>query len=154
MTDTPAPASLAERARAAARTRTDSDDPDWPGLPWLHHARWIARRLARTLGIPTEYVAVQASPLRRRGGWPWPELTVTDHGATFRFVAVYCDPDQIIALGPCPVCEAEVPTFPISTLADLGDLLDSEHHHGPVLIMHKDPGHTPACPHAAPTPIA
>jgi hypothetical protein len=151
MTATPAPATLAERARAAAAQRANADDPAWSDIRWLIRATQAARRLAEILALPADQVALEPSRTRRPGGYPWAELTITDTGTRFRFVAAYSDPDEIIALGPCPVCEAEVPTFPISTLADLGDLLDGEHHHGPVLIMHQDPGHTPACPHAAPT---
>jgi hypothetical protein len=153
-TPAPAPASLAERARAAARTRTDSDDPNWPDLPWLRRARYTARRLAQTLGIPAEYVAVEPSPLRRRSGWAWPELTVTDHGTAYRFVAAYCDPDQITALEPCPFCEGEVPTFPIRSLADLGDLINgttTDHDVDLSSAFDQDPGHRRECPHAAPT---
>ena len=152
MTDTAALTTLAARARAAALTRTGSHDPAWPDLPWLRHARRIAHRLAQTLGIPAEYVAVQASSLRRRGGSPWPELTITDHGARYRFVAVNCDPGQITALEPCPFCDAEVPTFPIRTLADLGDLLTGTSTDNDVDLpaFDQDPGHTPDCPHAAP----
>ncbi len=155
MIDTPAvPTALAERARAAARTRADSDDPDWPDLTWLRRARAITRRLAHCLGIPAEYVAVQASPLRRRGGWPWPELTITDHGARYRFIAVNCDPDQITALEPCPFCEHEVPTFPVRSLADLGDLINGTTTDNDVDLstaFDQDPGHQADCPHAAPT---
>ena len=155
MTDTPAPAhpaSLAERARAAARTHTASDDPHWPDLPWLRHARWIARRLAQTLGIPAEYVALQPSALRR-GGWPWPELTITDHDARYRFVAVHGDPAQITAREPGPVCDAEGPPVPNRPRADPGNLIDgttTDHDADLSSAFDQDPGHQPGCPHAAP----
>lgn len=159
MAETPAPgaapAGLAERAHAAARTGTTSEDPGWPDLPWLRDARRIVQRLARTLGIPAEYVAVQPSPRRRSGGWPWPELTVTDSGQHFRFVAAYCDPDQITALELCPFCEGKVPTFPIRSLADLGHLIGGTTTDNDVDLstaFDRDPGHKPDCLHAAPPP--
>lgn len=157
MTDTPAPAhpaSLAERARAAANNRTATTDPAWGNTRWVTRAQQIAARLAMILAIPAHQITVQASTVRRYGGWPWPELTVTDGEQRFRFIAVYCDPDQITALELCPFCEAEVPTFPIRSLADLGDLISGEITDNDVELscaFDQDPGHKPGCPHAAPT---
>lgn len=153
MTAAPAAtASLAERARAAAANRTGTNDPAWHNARWVTRAQRVAARLALILAIPADQITVQASALRRYGGWPWPELTVTDADASFRFVAVYCDADQITALEPCPFCEAEVPTFPIRSLADLGDLITGDSEEEPVSAFDQDPGHTPDCLHAAPIP--
>lgn len=157
MTDTPAPATLAERARAVAARRTDPHDPAWRDTGWITRAHQCALRLALVLAVPADRVVIEASTLRRYGGWPWPQLTVTDAGATFRFVAMYADPNQITALQPCPFCENEVPTFPVRTLADLGDLvrgdeLSSDTDYDPVDAFDQDPAHAPTCPHAAPTP--
>ena len=158
MTDTTATApSLAERARAAAANRTAATDPAWGNTRWVTRAQQAAARLAMILALPADRVEVQASPVRRYGGWPWPELTVTDSEQRFRFVAVYCDPDQITALEPCPFCEAEVPTFPIRSLADLGDLITGEITDNDVDLsctFDQDPGHITDCPHAAPIPNA
>jgi hypothetical protein len=132
MTDTPAPATLTERARAAAAGRTDTHDPAWSDAHWIARAHRCAQRLALVLAVPVDRVVIEATTMRRYGGWPWPQLTITDAGATFRFVAMYADPNHITALQPCPFCENEVPTFPISTLADLGDLLSGDTDDDPV----------------------
>ena len=153
MTATPAvscvPVSLAERARAAAARRTGTNDPAWGDTRWVTRAQQAAARLALILAVPADQITVQASTLRRYGGWPWPELTVTEGEQQYRFIAVYCDADQITALERCPFCEAEVPTFPIRSLADLGDLLSSESD-DLVSAFDQDPGHKSDCLHAAP----
>jgi hypothetical protein len=146
-----APASLAERARAAAVGRTGGTDPACCDPRWITRAHQAAGHLAITLGVPTDHIRIQPSTLRRYGGWPWPELTVTDGPDTFRFLAVYGEPDQIAALAPCPFCQAEVPMFPIRTLADLGDTLGGHHGDDPVPAFDQDPAHHPDCYHAAPT---
>lgn len=163
MTETPAPAApasvptLAERARAAAARRTVTDDPIWQNPRWLKGAHRAAGRLAFILGVLPDRIRIEPSPVRRYGGWPWPELTLEDTGQRFRFIAAYCDPYQITALELCPLCESEVPTFPIRTLADLGDLITGQITDNDVDLspaFDQDPGHTPDCPHAAPTPTA
>lgn len=154
MTDTPAATSLAERARAAAANRTAATDPAWGNTRWVARAEQVVARLALILAIRADQITVQPSTVRRYGGWPWPELTVTDGERRFRFVAVYCDPDRITALEPCPFCEAEVPTFPIRSLADLGGLIAGEITDNDVELscaFDQDPGHKPDCPHAAAT---
>jgi hypothetical protein len=150
----PAPVSLAERARAAAANRTGRHDPAWGNTRWVTRAQQCAARLTLILAVPADQIHLEASTLRRYGDWPWPELTVPDGEQRFRFIAAYCDPDQITALEQCPFCENEVPTFPVRSLADLGDLITGRTTDNDIDLscaFDQDPGHQPDCPHTAPT---
>jgi hypothetical protein len=149
---------LAERARAAYAATLTEPESYRTNARWARLA-WTSRRtLAEILGSGPEKIELTVSTLRRYGGWPWPELTVTGpHDSTcYRFTAAYNDPDRLMILGPCPACSRETPTANLGDLADLGRILtgDRPPNYAPATDPNlppeffQDPGHQPTCCYA------
>jgi hypothetical protein len=154
---------LSSRAIAAARARAAVATPHSSDRTWLDRAGRAVRILAGTLGVDPAAVLARPDPDRRQGllGAPGVLLYVItddtagprDGSAGFQgellFIPDEGRSDVFLQLMPCSDCGRFVPTYVVTSLADLGLHLDSESprwaREPDVRQFHTDPAHRPRC---------
>lgn len=141
--------SLADRAaRALQRARSSSDDLDrnTSGRRHRHRGR-LTRLTACLLGVDPADVVVIDDPNRRYGGYPGFVITVHDGNTIYRFTPDIGDDSTLHLLHPCRRCGHEVTTAAITSLVDLGRVLDGDDEQ-PLSSdqFAYDPAHAEDCP--------
>lgn len=140
---------LADRAaRAVERARASSDDlaRSAPTRRHRHRGR-LTRLTACLLGVDPADVVVIDDPNRSYGGYPGFVITVHDGDNVYRFTPDLGEDSTLHLLRPCRRCGHEVTTAVITSLIDLGRVLDGTGEQSLSSDQFTDdPAHADDCP--------